>query len=131
MNLPTLATDLSRELGSLGIKAEPGEIERDALRLNCDGFVIRGVIDRGRIRWQGFAPTCDILHYSERPMLNDSSTAVDAPVKRIAKQLAQKIVEPAREPLAIYAEKIAAMRARIAALPAAMESVRAFGFTVH
>ena len=135
MNIVVLANEVATELTKLGHVAVLGRTESDCAVIELDGFAIRGVeigfgANKGRVEWQGFAPTDANLHYMERPVLASTTSSLPNPM-RIAKQIVSKIIEPAKEPLATYAAKRKAASDRIAALPAQMELVRSYGFTVH
>jgi hypothetical protein len=124
------------ELQKLGydvtLDVAKNENNPDAMFLRFDRFNVRASFitygaNKGRIDWQGYAHSRE-NHISERPRMGDTTSAADAPAKRIAKAIASRIIEPAKPDLDRYMAMCDRWDTYRAKLPAQVAMVNALGF---
>lgn len=136
------ATDLVKvELQKLGVDCvldvskseEVGDarfIRIDGERLNIRAHIIGHGRNADRIEWHGYAHRRE-HHSSDVPRLGETTSAKDAPAKRIARAILSKIIEPAREAVALYNKRADEWDAHRAALPEQVAKYRALGFKIN
>ena len=139
IKLDALTVEVARELTNLGhackVDVARSENNPDARFLAFKGFNVRAMpvtygANKGRISWNGYAVSRKSPgdSYHNRPKMNDTSSAPDAPASRIAKQIVSKIIAPSVEPIAKYNATCDEWDARAAALPAQIAIVNKMGF---